>query len=181
MKSRKRYQIEQLEVIPDFDMELYMLLSQSRRIDGATAALVDEYWTKWRDNLGCRRIVVGDKGWVLVWLGESVEREVNTAWEISPTKAFTMNSLAQAMCMAMLREVLPEVAMAGCAPVPKPNPDLKAALKELGVPWKEEAVLSRQYAMLTPHPWRGGCDTCLLQPECPKLRMEAAGPGGAAE
>jgi len=75
--------------------------------------------------------------------------------------------------MAAVRSVLPEVAGGGCAPVPKPTTALKKALKEIGVPWNENATLGRQYAMLTPLPFIGGCSICYLQEHCPNAKKTA--------
>lgn len=159
--------IETLTLDPYFDLELFMLLSQNKRLDTATAELAEECWRRWHDRMQGRRIGNQGQGYLLLWLEESVEREVNSTWDEAPSRAFTMNSVAQSMLMAVVREYLPEVGGSGCAPVPKPTPALKKALKEIGVPWNDNATLARQYAMLTPFPFKGSCGICYLKEECP--------------
>jgi hypothetical protein len=159
--------IEELALNPVFDLELFMILSQNKRLDAPTAAIADECWVQWRDRMRGVRLGPEKGGYLLVWLDESVEREVNKAWDDSPSRAFTMNSVAQSMLMAAIRDLVPEVAAGGCAPVPQPTPALKKALKELGVAWSDSAALERQYAMLTPFPFKGGCAICFLNDTCP--------------
>lgn len=159
--------VEPVALDPMFDLELFMILSQNKRLDAPTAAIADECWEKWRDKMRGARIGSESAGYLLVWLEESVEREVNQAWDDSPSRAFTMNGVAQSMLMAAIRDLVPEVAAGGCAPVPQPTQALKKALKELGVSWSDNAALERQYAMLTPYPFKGGCSICFLSDSCP--------------
>ncbi len=163
--------IETIEAVPYFDLELYMILSQNKRVDSQTAFLVEELWNRYKPHLNIRRITIQSTGYLAVWLDKFVEDEVNALWDSSPSQAFTSNSLAQAMCMAVVREHTPEVAMNSCAPVPKPNPPLRKALSDLGLAWEGQDTLGRQYAMLTYMPYRGGCEICYLQKSCPKATV----------
>ncbi len=159
--------IEPIEVYPLFDMEQFMLITRIRRLDEESANVIDEYWQRWRELLRVRRIATGNEQYVLVWLEAGVETEIEKLWEQAPSRAFSVNNLAQAMLMAVIRDLVPEVAQAGCAPVPKPNQRLRQALEQAGVPWNQSGTLERQYAMLTPYPFRGGCEICHLRQECP--------------
>ncbi len=167
------YTVETLEPRPWFDLETYMILSQSKRVEASTVELVETLWAKWQNSLRARRISIGAVSYLLVWLEEAVEKEVNTAWDESPSRSFTMNSLAQAILMATVRELVPEVAGNSCAPVPKPTSELKAALDEIGLPWQDSSTLARQFAMLTYYPFKGGCDICYLKDECPSRAMRS--------
>ena len=69
----------------------------------------------------------------MVALDESVEQDVDKAWESSPSNAFLYIALAQSMCMAAVHAVIPEVQDAGCAPAPNPTATLREAL-EAGKP-----------------------------------------------
>ena len=166
------YEIEAIEHTPYFDLETFMILTQSPRVERATVETVEEYLEKWQDKLQVRGITIGEKKYLLVWMDKTVEDEVNTLWESSPSKAFTANSLAQSLCMALIRDLIPEIAERGCAPVPRPHRDLKAALKEVGMTWEEGATLSRQFAMLTPYPYQGGCAICHIHADCPNAKAD---------
>ncbi len=164
-----------VESQPAFDLELFMTMNQSKRLDGETAAQAEELWTRWLEKLQVRELQAAEKGYLVAWLDATVEDEVNKAWDGRPSQAFTMNTVAQALLMAVVRELAPEVAVGGCAPVPHPTPELKEALAREGLDWTEEAVLSRQFAMLTYYPYQGSCPICLLKDACPKpAMMEAA-------
>ena len=178
---KKNYTVETIDAVPYFNIETFMILSQNRRVDQQTVDLVDEYWDKWKSLINARSIRMGNAGYLLVWLDESVEETVNKLWETSPSQAFTLNSLAQAICMAVMQDLVPEAAADGCAPVPKPNASLKKALREIGVPWEDESTLSRQFAMMTNYPYRGGCNICFLKDDCPKRNIDQIAPvGGTA-
>ena len=100
-----------------------------------------------------------------------MEKQVDDNWATSPSEGWLINSLAQFMCMSAVRELLPEVEEAHCAPSPRPTQALREILLRLQVPYKENsATLSRRYALITPYPYRGGCEICHLQPSCPKGR-----------
>ncbi len=166
-KPRQQHQIEKLQIAPYFDMEQFMLISQTKRLDDESARAIDEYWERWRELLRVARITCGQEQYLLVWLEQLVEEEINRLWETSPSRAFSINSLAQAMLMATIRDLVPEVAHFGCAPVPKPSASLRKALDEAGVSWTDDGALSKQYAMLTHAPFKGGCEICNLRLECP--------------
>ncbi len=172
-KSSEKFSVESIDANPWFDLETYMILSQTKRVEASTVELVETLWDKWRGHLNAKRISVGAVSYLLVWLGEDVEKEVNQAWDESPSRSFTMNSLAQAILMATVREFIPEVVGSSCAPVPKPTAGLKAALEEIGLPWKESSTLARQFAMLTYYPFKGSCDICHLKDECPSRAIRA--------
>ncbi|QJT08647.1 hypothetical protein [Oceanidesulfovibrio marinus] len=184
--AKPRHTIEVLEATPYLDMEQFMLLSQSRRLETKDLELADRMLVRWADYLHARRINAAGESYLLIWLDKFVEDEVNATWESSPSQAFTMNSLAQAILMAAVREHLPHVATDGCAPVPRPSRALREALDEVGIRWEEHATLSRQYAMLTPMGGVTGCGACYLKKECPRMTLgeifsEDPAEGGAEE
>lgn len=171
-KKSAQYTISEVETKPWFDIEQFMILSQNKRVDAASLATIEHYLPRFYQHLNARKIEMSSGGYVVVWLEKEVEDAVNQIWEESPSEAFTLNTLAQALLFSVIREVVPEVAAAGCAPVPHPNTLLKKALREVGVAWREEATLERQYAMLTSMPFTGGCPGCFLQESCPKAALE---------
>ncbi len=181
--KRQQHRIETLDIVPHFDMEQFLLITQTRRLDEESARLIDEYWERWREQMRVRRIDIGKNSYVVVWLEQLVEDEITRLWESAPGRAFSLNNLAMSMLMAVIRDLAPEVAAAGCAPVPTPGPRLRKALKDVGIAWPEGATLSRQYAMITPYPFQGGCSICYLKHECPnagkvgKVGAPAVAPG----
>ena len=61
---------------------------------------------------------------------------------------------------------------------PKPTATLREALAAEGIPYSndKDPILSRRYAVVTHYPFKGGCEICVLQSNCPKGQgqMEAA-------
>ena len=159
---------EYLSLTIPFDLELFLLTSQERRIGGAVMEKMAATWRDWTRHCTAARLRADGRGYLLVWLDEWVEQEVDKAWNASPSSGFQLNALAQTLCMATVRAVVPEVAEAGCAPAPKPGPGLKRALEAAGAPYAANGALSRRYAVLTPMPFKGGCEICALRADCPK-------------
>ena len=161
--------ITRQEVVPYFDMEGFMVMSQESRLGGATLERLIKLWGEWLPRLEVREIAAGAISYLAVWLPEDVEQQVDAAWEKSPSDGWQDNNLAQFLCMAAVRELLPQVEDAGCAPAPRPTEALKAALAELGLHYKEgAATLDRRFAVVTHFPFKGGCEICHLQGQCPK-------------
>ncbi len=164
-----------LSAEPPFDLELFMTTSQETRVGADLMARVSDFWDHWLPHAKALRIDADDRGYLLAWLEPEVEEAVDDAWEDTPSEAFFINALAQVMLMGLVHSLLPEVESMGCAPAPKPTPGLAEALFEAGVPYAEpgEPPLARRYAVLTPYPFKGGCEVCALVSNCPK----AAGAG----
>lgn len=163
------YTSEVLEVRPYLDMELLMSVSQENRVDGNTMEMMTQFWESWAPRLNVRKLKVGKIQYLAVWLDESVEADVDGVWDTSPSSAFLAGSLAQVMVMCAVNQVLPEVQDAGCAPAPKPTDGLVEALEEEGCPYNADATaLSRRFAVITHFPFKGACEICYLQKDCPK-------------
>lgn len=157
------------DIVPYFDMEGFMVMSQESRLGGATLERLVTLWGAWLPLLEVREIAAGAISYLAVWLPEEVEQQVDAAWEKSPSDGWQVNNLAQFLCMAAVRELLPQVEDAGCAPAPRPSETLRAALGDLGLHYREgAAVLDRRFAVVTHYPFRGGCEICHLQGQCPK-------------
>ena len=160
---------EILPVKPVFDMELMLGLLQETRLGGQVMENLADAWERWLPHLHVMKLDTGKIRYLLVWLDEDVETEVDETWGKSATDGFRLNALAQTMCMCAVHQAEPEVEEAGCAPAPKPTESLRHALAAEGVPYQEDGpTLSRRYAVLTHFPFRGACDICFLQPDCPK-------------
>ncbi|MDR3319449.1 MAG: hypothetical protein LBS77_00415 [Desulfovibrio sp.] len=150
-------------------MEAYLALSQELRLGGAVAEHLINLWEQWLPILQVCEVRGEKISWLVVWLPESVENQVDESWKSSPSEGWLVNSLARFMCASAVQELLPEVEEVHCAPSPRPTQTLREALDKLGVPYKEgAAILSRRYAMVTLYPYLGGCEICHLQNQCPK-------------
>ncbi|AAS95654.1 hypothetical protein [Nitratidesulfovibrio vulgaris] len=167
---------EAISIQPYFDIELLMSTCQETRIGGDVMKRLAQRWEAWLPSLNVRRIDTGKIQYLAVWLDASVEDEVDRAWEEAPSDAFIINALAQTMCMSVVHEVLPEIEDAGCAPAPKPTEKLRAAMAAEGVPYNEVGNLTRRYAVVTHYPFKGGCEICHLQSDCPKGQGQAGAP-----
>ena len=129
---------EKIDVEPWFDMELFMGVSQETRLGGDVMDRFMTLWKNWLPHLTVKGIDTGKIKYLLVALDESVEQDVDKAWEGSPSNAFLYNALAQTMCMAAVHAVIPEVQDAGCAPAPKPTATLREALEAEGIPYSND-------------------------------------------
>lgn len=162
--------ITEHQLQPYFDIEEFMGLSQEKRLGGAVLERLLGQWEAWFPLLKAYQVASGSSSWLAVWLPAEVENAVDEAWAQSPSEGFLVNTLAQYLCMSAVQELLPQVQAGGCAPSPKPTPELRTALEELGLPYKstDSSLLRRRYAVLTYYPFKGGCEVCHMRPICPK-------------
>ncbi len=169
-----KYIIEELEINPYFDLELVMRTSQETRIGGTVLERFATLWEDWSQKTRLCTVDTGKVKYLVVWLPEEVEEAIDTAWAESPSQAYLDNALAQSICMGAVHEILPEVEDAGCAPAPRPTDTLRAALQEAGIPYKDDGPsLSRRFAVVTHYPFKGACEICHLQENCPKGQGQA--------
>ena len=151
-----------------------MEMSHETRLGGAILERLVDLWGQWLPELHVREIVAGKIAYLAVWLPQTVEQAVDDAWARSASDGFMINNLAQYLCMSAIQEMLPQVAGSGCAPSPRPTDSLRAALGELGLAYQEaSATLRQRYAVVTHYPFRGGCEICHLQAQCPKGQGQA--------
>lgn len=172
--NSKAYDIRRHELRPYFDMEGFMSMSKETRLGGAVLERLVNLWGQWLPQLHVCEITAGKISYLAVWLPEDVETLVDESWAKSASDGFMINNLAQFMCMAAVQEVLPQVEDAGCAPSPRPTATLREALASLGLEYREESsTLARRYAVVTHYPFKGGCEICHLQAQCPKGQGQA--------
>lgn len=150
-----------------FDLETFMMLSETRRIEGGLAARLEKDWERLFPRLKAFRL--GErKGYLVVFMEPSVEEEVDELWNKTPSRGFELQTLAQAMIMSAMQELLPEAGARGCAPVPEPNKILKRSLKPLGLEFHNTGAMNVKYGVLTRIPSSGGCEQCYLRESCPR-------------
>lgn len=172
-KARTAPEAAPVQVEPYFDLESFMTMCHETRMPGPMYEKLTSSWDAWQS--GLRVFTVGgERGWLAVWLPEEVEREVDETWAKSPSEGFLLNNLAQFLCMTVVAGFLPQVEDGGCAPQPVPDMALANALGKEGLELDGACRPGRRYAVLTYHPFRGGCEVCNLNAECPK------GSGGSA-
>ncbi len=168
------YTLREHEIRPYFNMEGFMEMSHETRLGGAVLERLVSLWGEWLPTLRVCEIAAGKISYLAVWLPESVEKTVDAAWEKSASDGFMVNSLAQYMCMAAVQEMLPQVEEGGCAPSPRPTEALRAALASQGLFYREDTpILEARYAVVTHYPFRGGCEICHMQTQCPKGQGQA--------
>lgn len=159
----------EIAVRPVFDLEEFMHFSKETRLDGDALESLGVLWENWAQKLAALQIGGGAHPWLAVWLPASVEEAVDAAWSQSPSQGYLMNCLAQYMCMSAVQELLPQTAAGGCAPAPRPDAALRAPLEELALVGANGALV-RRYAVITYYPFRGGCEICALNADCPKAQ-----------
>ncbi len=160
---------------PYCNLELFLQNCGETRLPGQEMETLLRLWEEWSRELRVRRVGEDRQTFLAVWLGEAVERAVDQAWAASPSEGFRRHALALTLCMCAVQELVPETEDMGCAPLPRPTPELLAALEAEGLPCKAEdgLILGRRYAVVTASPFRGGCESCSLHKNCPRA---AGGP-----
>ncbi len=173
---------------PYFDMELFLHAAQETRLNGDDLEECLRLWQEWSALLHARTVRAESRTYLALWLDEAVEKAADAAWDESPSRGFRLNALAQTLVMTAVHELVPEVEDAGCAPVPRASRNLATAVAEAGLACRPgepgpcgaagvSLQLGRRYAVVTPKPFRGGCEICALQRACPR----AGGDGSVIE
>lgn len=167
-----------LSIEPGFDLEEFLNFAQETRISREALEQLLILWEKWSGELEAVKLAGESGSWLAVWLPEDVEAAVDKAWSESPGQGFLLNSLAQYLCMATVGEILPQVAELGCAPSPSPAEVPAESLLEIGmgIPGLPGQRSLRRYGILTPYPFKGGCEVCSMRQGCPKLGQRQAMP-----
>lgn len=164
------YTISPLTSPHAFDRTAFCEFSRAGDLPAAEAQWLAGLWESFDARLHAHSVVNSTRSWLLAWLDESVEIEVDRLWGPSPRRGYLAHCLALSRLMALAADQVPEVAATGCAPVPEPTPEVAQAAEELGLFITPEHTLSRRYALLTPAPYAGGCDVCFLHGNCPRLK-----------
>ncbi len=173
-ENTPNYSKENIDIEPSFDFFSLLELLEEKRLGGEVLDELGDAWDRWLDKLHVYRLKVGKIGYLVTWLDESVEEEIDTKWSESPEDSFRFNCLAQNLIMTAVQTVLPEVLDAGCAPAPKPTDSLIDALEDMQIPYNDDVTaLTRRFATLTHFPFRGACEICYLQENCPKAQANA--------
>lgn len=167
------YTISPLSSPQAFDLAAFGELSRAGELPAADTAWLAGLWESFDARLHAHRVVNTTRSWLLAWLDESVEQEVERLWAESPRRGYLAHCLALSRLMALAADQAPEVAAFGCAPAPEPSPEIAQAAADLGLSITPDHALSRRYAVLTPAPFAGGCEICFLRENCPRLRGAA--------
>ena len=156
-----------LRPAPPPDLSLLLRLSQRAELPPEAADSLCDHWRRWLPSLCARQIQADGESYLLLWLEEPVEQEIHAAWDDAPSHAFLLGCLATALVAAAATELLPGSTGARCLPLPRIGEELEFALQALGLKEAGKPILTRQFALLTPTPFRGGCGQCSLEPSCP--------------
>ncbi|NJB67822.1 hypothetical protein GGQ74_001462 [Desulfobaculum xiamenense] len=160
---------------PVFETQRFLALSQATTLTRDERAELATQWERWTGKLTAVVIASPTGSRLLAWLDEEVEADIDASWPDAPRWSFLLHVLALDLLMSAAAELVPQIADNGCAPVPPPDPSVSEAIRSLGLDWADENVLGRRYAVLTPMPWRGGCPTCALTANCPRLKNARPG------
>lgn len=115
------YTISPLSSPHAFDLAAFCELSRAGELPAAEAAWLAELWESFDTRLHAHQVVNTTRSWLIAWLDESVEAEVESLWGESPRRGYLAHCLALARLMALAADQVPEVAECGCAPVPEPS------------------------------------------------------------
>jgi hypothetical protein len=153
-----------------FDLETYMLLSETRRIAGDKVKELEETWSWMFPHLKAYRL--GErKGYLVIYLDRALEDKLDALLDEDESKGEEAQTLAQAMIMAAMLESLPEAGLTSCAPIPEPNKVLKRSLAKLGLEFYNSGRMNVRFGVLTKLPFSGGCDNCFIKSTCAKRIM----------
>lgn len=168
------FDIENIAPEPEFDLWLYAEIAGETRFSDDLMKALEAAWNRWKEHLKAvilrRRQGRGD--YLVVWLEEPVETEVEALWDESPSEGLSMHNLAVAMVMSAARSAIPELEENKCAPMPKPTGSVQDAFEALGMGWNADATIDRKYAVFTNMPYKGGCEICYLEENCPSSKMQ---------
>lgn len=160
--------ITPLDIEAYFDLEDFMNFSKESRLDADTLKLLNELWEQWGAQARIMKLERGKQTWLAVWLPQEVEDAIDEAWARSPGEGYLLNSLAQYICMVAVQALVPQAADGGCAPSPKPGLEFRQAMLDCGLAQEQSGALLRRYAVVTYFPFKGGCEICGMQENCPK-------------
>lgn len=162
--------VEKLEANPDFDIFYYMEINQTKRMDQGMLEKLEKLWAKWRGMVNAFKLTPsfakGDEGYLLIFLDEEVEKDVDAIVESGDQDPDSFHNLAITLVMSAAASIMPEIAEKGCAPLPKPAAEVQDKAEELGFVWLEDGAANRRYAVFTHHPYVGGCSACSQSDTC---------------
>ncbi|MDD4953069.1 MAG: hypothetical protein PHV85_11010 [Desulfovibrionaceae bacterium] len=172
MKSIK---IKEIGISPEFDMFSYCELAGDNRLDQETLDELGERWDQWTGRIKAFELLnpVGGAKYLLIFMDQEVEQDIEEAWRESPVMGLALHNLAICMVMSAAQGLIPELAEGSCAPLPKPGPAIQEAFEDLGLAWSVEGTINRRFAVFTPYPYAGGCEICYLEQTCPRSRTKA--------
>lgn len=162
--------LETTDPRPRFDFEFFLKNAEEPGLGEAETSECCHLWVQWSGHLFSDVVTTREGDVLSVWLGREVEEEVDAAWADSPSHGYLLNALALTLCMCAVRERIPELEAAGCAPAPSPTSELASALTHAGLPAQAGTglELARRYAVVTPIPFREHCAVCALHAACPR-------------
>ncbi len=164
----KSLQAEKIQVSPEFDLEVFMLLSGNRRLKTEKVLLVEREWKRMVSFLKAYRLGQKSKGYLVIFLDSAIEKEIDQAMETEPDMAEQLEIIAQCLIMTSMCQVLPKAHIGSCAPVPEPNKILKRSLKPLGIDLLKNGRLNVRYGVVTKLPYKNDCQDCALKSSCAK-------------
>ncbi|WP_319542844.1 hypothetical protein [uncultured Pseudodesulfovibrio sp.] len=166
-----KFDITPLTPQPEFDMMYFMEVAGETRIEGDLLEDFETFWDKWAtESLKAYELTntEGEGKFVLIFLDQAAEENIEGIWQDSPTHGLLFHALAITMVMSSAQSFVPELQTGKCAPLPRPGEGVLGAFEELGLTWNEEGSVNRKYAVLTPYPYVGGCEVCYMSNNCPK-------------
>jgi hypothetical protein len=162
--------IRKMDPKPVFDLMYYLEVSGQTRVEQAILTEMEKAWAGWKQHLNANKLAMSAdedaSGYLMVFLAAAVEEEIEASWQKNPALGLALHNLAIAYVMSAAASLVPELAEGACAPLPEPSADMRRAFKRLGLEWKGDGTVTRQYAIFTPHPYSGGCEHCFSKGSC---------------
>jgi len=170
--------LETVATQPEFDMEYYMEISGLMRIEQGLAELLEKYWFKWEKQIKAYRMEPtrkdADDGFLLVYLDQDTEAEVQRAFEENSHHGFAFHHLAITLVLCAAQSVMPDL-IGACMPMPTPSREARKKFKKLGLEWNDDGTMNRSYVVFTAYPYKGGCETCHSCDTCPSSQVREIG------
>jgi len=176
--GKENMTLSKIRTEPEFDLEYYMEISGLMRLDHELTDLLEKYWTRWEAEIKAFTMEPtqsgANDGFLLVYLDEDAEAQVQKAFEEHSQHGFAFHHLAITLVLCAAQSVMPEL-IGGCMPLPTPTREARKKFKKLGLEWNEEGSMNRTYAVFTPYPYRGGCEVCHSCDTCPSSQTREFG------
>jgi hypothetical protein len=175
--------LHDFKVHPEFDLMVFMERSGGRRVNQAAMEAAEDYWKKWLEKVSAYKLVEGDAdpgcdpGFLLTFLDQSVEADVDAEWQKDNDLGMLLHQLAIYLVTAAAVDAVPELysEKGGAIPEAPFTPQALDAMKSTGFGLKQDSTPTHQYMIFTNHPYKGSCETCGHGDSCTVVTLGGEG------
>ena len=104
------------------------------------------------------------RGYVVIYFARNVEQEIDCVWQQSPSRAWLLAGLAQAICRTAATKIL---GVQACLPLPIIDDKLAQFMNKYKM--LRAGSLNYKFALFSFYPAKKSCFFCSLKASCPKI------------